>query len=211
MMPAVLKFIFNIGLLSAILFAPTFLLMSHWYRKGIRSVLMRWRRPEASFLTIVYAILSIIFFTIGVSCFFNYWKYQPSGTPNGISPERLRDIGAISSLFLAAMTLVFVSFRMLFVQIITEQGIILNRSFLRVPNVRDVIEWHEVCDYFVVEDYPNATFHITYQREGDFLRASLPVPTHQKQNFSELLDFYLDKKCTVSGYSSIGKRKLSDS
>ncbi len=113
-------------------------------------------------------------------------------------------------LLLGALSLIYVAIRMLFVQIITQDGIVINDRLLRVPDVRQLIEWHEISDYYLASDYPNVIFTLIIQQEAlKFTRTTLSVPVYVRDEFETLLETKMFSASAVEARSQISKHRFS--
>lgn len=202
----ILTFILNLSLISALLLAPAILLLSFWYRRSINNAIIIWRRPESAVITIGYAITGLVFFIVGISCFFRYTISAPTQIATN---NNLKDVGLICMLMFMSFSMIYIAARMTFVQIVTENGIFLNHSWIRIPDSRNLIEWEMLCDYYTHTDYPNTSFTIIYKCDNEFWRSSIPVPAYHKENFEKILDLYLDSAHLPKG-KIITKRKFSE-
>lgn len=202
----ILTFILNLSLISALLLAPAVLLLSYWYRRSITNAIMIWRRPESAVITIGYAITGLVFFIVGISCFFRYTMSSPI---QGVENTNLRDVGLICMLMFLSFSMIYLAARITFVQIVTENGIFLNHTWVGLPDSRNLIEWEMLCDYYIHTDYPNTIFTVIYKSEREFWRSSIPVPAYHKENFERILDLYLDAAHLPKG-KVISKRKFSE-
>ena len=158
-----IKLLLNFSLLLSLLIAPCLVLMAYWYRRQLSRTLMVWKKPEMVFVTITFSVAALILFIVGISCFFTYWGYLES--PN-ISADTAKffDIGIICTLLTVALLLSYIAVRLLLVRVITERGIVQHDRIFRIPDYRHVIEWHEVCDYYLVSDYPRCHFYADYTK-----------------------------------------------
>jgi hypothetical protein len=89
----------------------------------------------------------------------------------------------------AALFITYMAIRTLFVQIVTESGIVMNDRFLRIPDMRNVVPWYQVADYYIKSDYPNVVFSLIIQKEPlKFERIHIKVPVYSRDAFEELLE-----------------------
>ena len=202
----ILTFILNLSLISALLLAPAILLLSYWYRRSIRNAIMVWRRPESAVITIGYAITALVFFIVGVSCFFRYTMNVPM---QNVQNTNLKDVGLICMLAFLSVSMFYMAARISLVQIVTENGIFLNHTWARFPDSRNIIEWDMLCDYYIYTDYPNTVFTVIYKKDREFWRNPIPVPAYHKENFERVLDIYLDSARSHKG-KIISRRKFSE-
>jgi hypothetical protein len=183
------KLILNFSLLLALLLAPCMMLMSWWYRKQLSQTLMIWRNPEMVIVTITFSVAGLILFIVGASSFFTFYDILDSARIQILNKEKFRMIGIICSLLLVAMSFLYIAIRMLLVRVVTERGIVINDRFLRIPDFRNVIQWHEISDYYLVSDYPNVIFTLIVQKDTLRLeRFSVRVPVYIRDDFEMLLE-----------------------
>lgn len=179
----------NAGLLAALLFAPCLLLMAFWYRKQLPRTLLVWKKPELVIITIGFAAITLILFVVGISSFFTHFGYLRSSQIAPETREQLYTVGIACFLMVSALFMIYMAIRTLFVQIVTESGIVLNDKIIRVPDLRNVIPWYQVADYYIKSDYPNVVFSLIIQSEPmKFERINLKVPVYSRDAFEELLE-----------------------
>ena len=202
--------LFNFSLLLSILIAPCLVLLAYWYRKQLDQTLLVWKKPEMVIVTITFSIVALILFIVGISCFFTHWGFVESIQIDKISQLFFQQIGLTCMLLLGALSLIYVAIRMLFVQIITQDGIVINDRLLRVPDVRQLIEWHEISDYYLASDYPNVIFTLIIQQEAlKFTRTTLSVPVYVRDEFETLLETKMFSASAVEARSQISKHRFS--
>ncbi len=179
----------NAGLLAALLFAPCLLLMAYWYRKQLPSTLMVWKKPELVIVTIGFAAITLVLFVVGISSFFTHLGYLRSTQIDSATRQQLFTVGIACFLMACALVMIYMAIRTLFVQIITQKGIVINDRVLRIPDMKQVIPWHQVVDYYIKSDYPNVVFSLIIQPEPlKFERVNLKVPIYTRDSFEELLE-----------------------
>ena len=184
-----LKLLVHLSLFITLLIAPSWLLIAFWYRKQISQPILIWKRPELVIVTIVFSVFALVLFVIGISSFFSYGGYLQTQEIQKIPPNVFLYSGILSVLWLGILSFLYAALRMLLVQVITEQGIIVNHSFSRIPNLKNVIEWHEISDYYLISDYPNVIFNlITQRKQTNLSRTLLRVPVYLKENFEQLIE-----------------------
>lgn len=139
------KLLLNFSMLLSLLVAPCLVLMAYWYRRQLSQTIMVWKNAEMVFVTITFSVAALILFIVGISCFFTYWGYIDS--PDfPTQRNHFLDIGIICTLLTVALLLTYVAIRLLLVRVITEKGIVMNDRIFRIPDFRNVIEWHEISD-----------------------------------------------------------------
>lgn len=179
----------NAGLLAALLFAPCLLLMAFWYRKQLPRTLLVWKKPELVIITIGFAAITLILFVVGISSFFTHFGYLKSSQIDPETRQSLYTVGIACFLMVSALFMIYMAIRTLFVQIVTESGIVLNDKIIRVPDLRNVIPWYQVADYYIKSDYPNVVFSLIIQSEPmKFERINIKVPVYSRDAFEELLE-----------------------
>lgn len=179
----------NAGLLAALLFAPCLLLMAFWYRKQLPRTLLVWKKPELVFITIGFAAITLVLFVVGISSFFTHFGYLRSSQIDPATRQQLYNVGIGCFLMSAALFMIYMAIRTLFVQIVTESGIVMNDKIIRVPDMRNVIPWYQISDYYIKSDYPNVVFSLIIQTEPmKFDRVNLKVPVYSRDAFEELLE-----------------------
>lgn len=179
----------NAGLLAALLFAPCLLLMAFWYRKQLPQTLLVWKKPELVIITIGFAAVALVLFVVGISSFFTHFGYLRSTQIDVETRQQLYTIGIACFLMTAALFITYMAIRTLFVQIVTESGIVMNDRFLRIPDMRNVVPWYQIADYYIKSDYPNVVFSLIIQKEPlKFERIHIKVPVYSRDAFEELLE-----------------------
>ena len=71
----VIDLMLNLSLLFAVLIAPSLLMLSVWYKKSLGKPVFIWPKSEMVLLTIVFFIVALVLFIVGVSCIFTYFGY----------------------------------------------------------------------------------------------------------------------------------------
>ncbi len=185
-----IKLFLNFSLLLSLLVAPCFLLMAYWYRKQLAQTVMVWRKPEMVIITITFLVAALILFIVGISSFFAYFDLGIIDQEElAASPTRFRDVGFTCVLLLGAMGFMYGAIRMLLVRVVTEEGIVSNDRFLRVPDFRHTITWESIHDYYLVSDYPNVIFTMIVRKDSlTFERISVRVPVYVREEFEDLLE-----------------------
>ena len=184
-----LELIVHLSLLIALLVAPSWLLLAFWYRKQISQPVLIWKRPEMVIVTIVFSLFALVLFVIGISSFFSFGGYLQPQELNEVDKQVFLYIGLLSILGECILGCLYLALRLLLVQVITERGIIVNHGLTRIPNLKNVIEWHEISDYYLQSDYPNVIFNLITQRQQTNLsRTLLRVPVYLKEEFEHLIE-----------------------
>ncbi len=181
----------NISLLFSLLLAPSVLMVAMWYRKDQGKPVFIWPKPEMVILTIVFFVVSLSLFIVGVSCFFTHFGYLDPGKFSSIASNQFLNLGVSCMLLIAGMSMVYYALRRLLVQMVKEGGLVLNKGLLPFPNSLFVMEWKDIVDYYIVPDYPNVSFtFITNHelKELSYERKSVKVPIYLKEDFQTFLD-----------------------
>lgn len=200
----IVKFILNIGLISAMLIAPALLLLATWYRKHFRKAVVVWRRPEAILATVSYFVFALLLTIVGMACLFNYLR---DTSINPAAATRYKEVAFICILFWVSGTLIFSALRFLMVQVILKEGIMLNHSLFRIPMHNQILSWDSICDYYTQTDYPNVVFTIIYKTEGlHFEKTQIYVPSHLQNFLKDTLDAKLDGE-EDAPFFRFGRRK----
>ncbi len=204
----IIKFFLNLSLLYAVLLAPSFLLMAYWYRRQISQPIMVWKKPEMVIITTTFAIAGLILFIVGISSFFTYRGYLSANHIQDIDHERFFDLGLMCLLLTASLGLTYLAIRMLLVRIVAEEGIVENDRFLRIPDYKHIVKWHEITDYFIVSDYPNVIFNLMIRRPGQsYSRMSVRVPVYVRDDFEDLLEKKMNSQSAMHTRSSISRQE----
>ncbi len=205
------KLILNFGLIAAMLITPSFILMAHWYRKQLPNPLMVWKKPELVIITIFFSVITLILFIVGLSSFFTHYGYLESTQIDASTRERFLTIGFACFLFNISLIFVYLAIRTLLVQVVIDQGIVINDRYLRIPDFRNMIKWYEISDYYVKSDYPNVVFTLILQREPmRFERKTLRVPVYCRDEFEALLEQKMNSVSSGQSQSETSKRKFSE-
>ena len=206
-----LQLLLNFSLLFAMLIAPCFVLIAYWYRRQLSNTLMIWKNPEMVIVTITVSVLSLILFIVGTSCFFTYFDVLDPSQLTVINEDIFLQIGTICSFTLLGLILSYVAIRMLLVRVITEKGIVVNDKVLRLPDFRNVIQWHEVSDYYLVSDYPNVIFTLIVQRVPlKYERISIRVPVYIRDDFEDMLETKMYSASAIQARTDISSHKFSE-
>jgi len=189
---ATVHVLLNLSLMASMLLAPSTVLIAWWYRQQFSGTMMVWKKPELVILTILYSAAALVLFIVGFSCFVYYIDYENRfvGEMSQLySKKLLINLAALCALGIAALSAFYAAARMLFVQVITHHGIILNDRLVRIPDYRNTLKWESIADYYLTPDYPNAIYTLIV-RTGNmkFERISLRVPMHLQEAFEDILD-----------------------
>ncbi len=206
-----LQLLLNFSILFAMLVAPCFVLMAYWYRRQLSQTLMIWKNPEMVIVTITFSVLSLILFIVGTSCFFTYFDVLDSSQLRIIDEDKFLQIGIVCSFSLIGLILSYVAIRMLLVRVITEKGIVVNDKLMRLPDLRNVIQWHEISDYYLVSDYPNVIFTLIVQRVSlKYERMSIRVPVYIRDDFEDMLETKMYSASAMQARTDISSHKFSE-
>jgi hypothetical protein len=122
-----------------------------------------------------------------------------------------KDISMVCLGFLIGFSFVFAAARLLWVQVITDTGIIENHRFFFIPMIHKVIEWDTITDYYVKANYPNTVFHILYKKEEVRVqKIEVHVPSNLQNYFSQTLDAKLDGEDDIPMYRYRKSRGMID-
>lgn len=210
MLSTFIEAILNLSLLFAVVGAPSLLLMAHWYRKSLGKPVFVWAKPEMVLLTIVFFTIALVLFIVGVSCIFSHFGYLDTNKFPAIAAAQYLNVGVACFLLIAGLGTVYFSLRKLLVNVVLEHGIILNRGLLPRPRNIRALSWEIIADYYVVPDYPNATFTFIVQESSmRFGRVAVKVPIYLKEDFQNYLDKKLLSVQMERHNSEIGSRRFS--
>ncbi|MEL6623974.1 MAG: hypothetical protein AAFQ92_00505 [Bacteroidota bacterium] len=192
------------------LIAPCFMLMAYWYRKQMTQPLMVWKNPEMVIVTITFSVIALIFFIVGTSCLFTYIDVLDSSQLKIMNKEKFMKLGIICGLLLVGLVFTYLAIRMLLVRIVTEKGIVMNDRVFRVPDFRNVLEWHEISDYYHFSDYPNAIFTLIIQTQPlKYERISIRVPVYIRDDFEDLLETKMYTASAMKARADISSHNFS--
>jgi hypothetical protein len=179
----------NLSLVFAILVAPSMLLLSIWYKKSLGKPVFAWPKSEMVLLTIIFFVVSLVLFIVGVSCIFTYFGYLDPIRFPGINVRQFLNLGMCCNLLVLGLAMVYVGMRKLLVQSVMETGVIVSHGILPLNNAVKLLTWSEIVDYYIVSDYPNITVtFIVAQENLTFDRHSIKVPVYLKDEFQSFLD-----------------------
>lgn len=208
---AFIKLLLNFSLIFSLLVAPSLLLIAYGYRRQMTGTLLVWRRPELVLVTIAFSVMALILFVVGVSCFFSYGGYLDSPQIRKLNPSMFLNLGITCMFFGVGLLMAYMAIRLVLVQIITDRGIVLNDRFLRIPNHRNQVEWHEIFDYYLVSDYPNVIYNFIIQRQAmDFERAALRVPVYIREDFEKMLENRMYSASAMRARARMSRHKFSE-
>lgn len=200
--------ILNMSMLFAILVAPSILMVSLWYRKSLGKPVFIWAKPEMVLLTIVFFIVALMLFIVGVSCFFTHFGYLDPIKFPAISTTQFFNLGLSCFLVIGGLGMVYYALRRLLVQMVMEKGLIMNKGLIPVPNALHVLNWDEIVDYYIVPDYPNVSFtFIISGKDLKYDRQSVKVPIYLKEDFQAYLDKKLYSAQTIRSGSEISSSR----
>lgn len=185
----VIDLMLNLSLLFAVLIAPSLLMLSVWYKKSLGKPVFIWPKSEMVLLTIVFFIVALVLFIVGVSCIFTYFGYLDPIRFAGINVRQFLNLGLCCNLAVIGLAMVYMGMRNMLVQMVMEKGIVMTRGILPLRNSVKLLEWSQIVDYYVVPYYPNVniTFIVAVEPMR-FQRQSIKVPVYLKDEFQTFLD-----------------------
>jgi hypothetical protein len=189
MVAEIIDLMLNASLVFAMLLAPSLLVVAHWYRRSMGKPIFSWPKPEMVLLTIVFFILALMLFIVGVSCFFTYFGYLDPVKLPMFNIRQFFNLGLACFLAIGGLTMVYFCMRKILVQMVVENGLLLQRGLFPLRNSLRMLEWNQIVDYYIVPDYPNLT--VTFIVAGDnmsFDRHSIKVPIYLKDDFQTFVD-----------------------
>lgn len=179
----------NLSLVFAILVAPSMLLLSIWYKRSLGKPVFAWPKSEMVLLTIVFSVVSLVLFIVGVSCIFTYFGYLDPIRFPGIHVRQFLNLGVSCNLVVMGLVMVYLGMRKLLVQNVMETGVIVSHGILPLNSSVRLLRWNEIVDYYIVSDYPNITVTFIVAMEHlQFERHSIKVPVYLKDEFQTFLD-----------------------
>ncbi len=185
----VIDLMLNLSLLFAVLIAPSLLMLSVWYKKSLGKPVFIWPKSEMVLLTIVFFIVALVLFIVGVSCIFTYFGYLDPIRFAGINVRQFLNLGLCCNLAVIGLAMVYMGMRNMLVQMVMEKGIVMTRGILPLRNSVKLLEWSQIVDYYVVPDYPNVNITFIVAVEAmRFQRQSIKVPVYLKDEFQTFLD-----------------------
>lgn len=198
----------NLSLVFAILIAPSTLLLSLWYKKSLGKAVFSWPKSEMVLLTIVFFIVALVLFIVGVSCFFTYFGYlDPIRFPN-FDVRQFFGLGLCCLFLVSGLALIYFSMRNMMVQLVIEKGILINRRVLPIGSSVRLLSFDQIVDYYIVPDYPNVTFtFIVAENELEFERQAIKVPVYLKDDFQTYLDEGMNASQAERNDSEISSRR----
>jgi hypothetical protein len=185
----IIDLLLNLSLVFAILIAPSALLLSVWYKKSLGKPIFTWPKSEMVLLTIIFFVVALVLFIVGVSCIFTYFGYLDPIRFPGINVRQFLNLGLCCNFAVLGFAMLYACMRNLLVQSVMEKGVILTKSILPLRGNVRLLTWSEIVDYYVVPDYPNIT--VTFIVAGEnlhFERHSIKVPVYLKDEFQNYLD-----------------------
>jgi hypothetical protein len=185
----IIDLMLNLSLVFAILIAPSMLLLSVWFKKSLGKPVFVWPKAEMVMLTIVFFVVALVLFIVGVSCIFTYFGYLDPIRFPGINVRQFLNLGLACNLAVLGLALVYGGMRMLLVQSVMESGVIVTKGILPMGHRVRLLAWSEIVDYYIVSDYPNITVtFIVALQNLQFERHSIKVPVYLKDEFQAFLD-----------------------
>jgi hypothetical protein len=155
-------------------------------------------------LTILFFIIALVLFIIGISCFFTFFGYLDPIRFPGINARHFLNLGISCNLVVLGLAMVYVGMRKLLLQLVMERGVILTQKVLPFRNTVRFLDWSQIVDYYVVPDYPNVTFTFIVQEPNmRFERQSIKVPVYLKDEFQA----FLDKRLQSADSSQAGSER----
>jgi hypothetical protein len=185
----IIDLMLNLSLLFAVLVAPSMLLLSVWYKKSFGKPVFVWPKSEMVLLTIVFFIVALVLFIVGVSCIFTYFGYLDPIRFAGINVRQFLNLGLCCNLAVVGLAMVYIAMRNFLVQMVMDKGIVMARSILPFRNTVSLLTWNQIVDYYVVPGYPNVNITFIVAVEPmQFERQSIKVPVYLKDEFQTFLD-----------------------
>lgn len=197
-----IEFALNLSWIYALLIGPLAWFVARAYRKNFLKAIIVWRTPDSLLLTVIYFISTLLLLIVGMACFFNYLK---EANPQLIA--KYRDLTFICVNLWLGSTGLFIALRMLLVQVLMREGLMLNHFFFRIPIPSRILQWEQICDYYTQNDYPSIIFQIIYRAEGlKFKKVAISTPSHLQVFLKETLEASLDGEQEMPFYL-FGRRK----
>lgn len=198
----------NLSLVFAILIAPSLLLLSVWYKVSLGKHVFVWPKSEMVLFTIVFFIVALVLFIVGVSCIFTYFGYLDPIRFPGINAKQFLNLGLSCNLAVVGLALVYVGMRNLLVQMVMEKGIVVTKGLVPFRNRVKLLTWNQIVDYYVVSDYPNVSItFIVAVRPLQFERQTIKVPVYLKDEFQTFLDHSLQSSKSPQTGSEISSSR----
>ncbi|WNJ20384.1 hypothetical protein [Pontibacter sp. G13] len=169
---------------------------------------MIWKKPEMVIVTITFSVAALILFIVGTSCLFSYFDWLDT-SKMVVQKEKFKIFAMLSGLLLFSLILAYVALRMLLVRVVTDEGIVINDKFLRIPDIKQQILWEDIVDYYLVSDYPNVVFTLIVQKDiAKFDRFSLRVPVYIRDDFEDLVETKMYHARDLQRQSDMSSRKF---
>ncbi len=185
----IIDLMLNLSLVFAILIAPSMLLLSFWHKKSLGKPVFSWPKSEMVLLTIVFFVVALVLFIVGVSCIFTYFGYLDPIRFPGINVRQFLNLGLCCNFTVLGLAMVYVGLRNLVVQSVMEKGVIVTKGILPFRNAIRLLTWNQIVDYYIAPDYPNITVtFIVDEQNLRFERYSIKVPVYLKDEFQTFLD-----------------------
>jgi hypothetical protein len=185
----IIDVLLNLSLVFAILVAPSTLLLSQWYKKSLGRPVFSWPKSEMVLLTILFFVVALVLFIVGVSCIFTYFGYLDPIRFPGINVRQFLNLGLACISSVAGLSILYMAMRSILVQMVMEQGVLLNIGLLPLRGSIRLLDWNHIVDYYVVPDYPNITVtFIVAVPDLQFERFAIKVPVYLKDEFQAYLD-----------------------
>lgn len=185
----IIDLMLNLSLVFAILVAPCMLLLTIWYKKSLGKPVFAWPKSEMVLLTIIFFVVALVLFIVGVSCIFTYFGYLDPIRFPGVNVRQFLNLGLCCNFTVLGLAFVYVGMRNLLVQLVMEKGVIVSKGILPLSNAVQLLSWNRIVDYYVVPDYPNITMTFIVAEENmRFERYSIKVPVYLKDDFQAFLD-----------------------
>ena len=179
----------NLSLVFAILIAPSALVLSTWYKKSFGKPVFVWPKSEMVLMTIVFFIVALVLFIVGVSCIFTYFGYLDPIRFAGINVKQFLNLGLSCNLMVIGLAFLYISMRNLLVQMVMERGVVVTQGLIPLRNSVKLLTWNKIVDYYIVPDYPNVNItFIVAEEQMRFERFSIKVPVYLKDEFQSYLD-----------------------
>jgi len=191
--------------------APVLLMTSIWYKRRHSGYVMRWRKPQMAFSTILLFALNLTLFIL--ACFFYAsWMKKINGIQIvQLAEPDLKYLAFTCMLLFASVSMIYFAVQNFLTQFIVPEGILFHRfNWSTYTFERRLLKWNDIHDYYCQSDYPITVFwFLVSNADQTITRIPLGVPFYAKPRFQQILDFEMDAHQSIKSelrdlFSNIG-------
>ncbi len=191
-----ITFLHTICLGLGLVIAPLFFMLSLWYKRQFKNIILEWKKNQLVIYTIIAFVLNLILFILTCFFFAGYLGRIEGLRLIEISPELMMHLSIDSLALLIGVTVAYFGIQNFYSQFVTTEGIHLKPNWASdALTVDHFITWSQVMDVYTQSDYPMTIYRFIIQLpDGSYTRKQLSVPFYALSHFEGLLKVHWEKK-----------------